>query len=172
MHGNLSVCARYGEPSHIRLFYCNACKARFSERKGTAPFQAHNPKEKAIAVFQHRDEGCGIRVTGRLVGVDPNTVGRLARIAGQHARDAHDELVAFPPSSSRCRVRREVAFVSKKQKNSNQLDPADDPKGGWWDHVAFGPKHTLVLAVVPGARRMSKMSSLRSRTALVIGCPR
>jgi transposase-like protein len=96
--GNLSVCARYGKQDHIRLLYCKACKYRFSERKGTALFHSHLPAEKALAVLQHLDEGCGIRPTGRLVGVDPNTVVRLARIAGRQAHDAHDELVAFSPS--------------------------------------------------------------------------
>jgi transposase-like protein len=106
--GNLSVCARYGKQNHIRLLYCNACKYRFSERKGTALFHSHLPEQKTLAVLQHLDEGCGIRATGRLVGVDQNTVGRLARIAGQHAHDAHDELVAFSPSDPRGPVRREV----------------------------------------------------------------
>ena len=108
--GNLSVCARYGKQDHIRLLYCKACKYRFSERKGTALFHSHLPEEKALAVLQHLDEGCGVRCTGRLVGVDPNTVGRLARIVGQHAHDAHDELVAFSPSDPRGRVRREVVL--------------------------------------------------------------
>ena len=108
--GNLSVCARYGKQDHIRLLYCKACKYRSSERKGTALFHSHLPEEKALAVLQHLDEGCGIRSTGRLVGVDPNTVGRLARIAGQQAHDAHDELVAFSPSDPRGPVRREVGL--------------------------------------------------------------
>ena len=106
--GNLSVCDRYGKQDHIRLLYCNACKDRFSERKGTPLFHCHLPEEKALAVLQHLDEGCGIRQTGRLVGVDRNTVVRLARVAGQHAHDAHDELVAFSPSDPRGPVRREV----------------------------------------------------------------
>jgi LacI family transcriptional regulator len=106
--GNLSVCARYGKQNHIRLLYCNACKDRFSERKGTPLFHSHLPTDKALAVLDHLDEGCGIRPTGRLVGVHRDTVVRLARLAGQHAHDAHDELVAFSPSDPRGPVRREV----------------------------------------------------------------
>jgi transposase-like protein len=108
--GNLSVCDSYGKQNHIRLLYCKACKYRFSERKGTALFHSHLPEQKALDVLQHLDDGCGIRQTGRLVGVDPNTVGRLARIAGQHSRDAHDELVAFSPSDPRGPVRREACL--------------------------------------------------------------
>jgi transposase-like protein len=103
--GNLSVCARYGRHKQFRLLYCNGCGARFSERKGTPLFRCRLPDETAIAVFDHLDEGNGIRQTSRLVGVAPNTVVRLARAAGEHAHDAHDELVAFSPSDPRSPVR-------------------------------------------------------------------
>jgi transposase-like protein len=106
--GNLSVCDRYGKQNHIRLLYCNACKARFSERKGTPLFDCRLPGDKAHAVLDHLVEGNGIRQTGRLVGVHRDTVVRLARIAGDHAHDAHDELVAFSPCDPRGPVRREV----------------------------------------------------------------
>jgi transposase-like protein len=91
--GNLSVCGRYGRHNSIRLLYCKACKYRFSERKGTPLFQTHLPEPKARSVLQHLSEGCGVRQTGRLVDVHPNSVVRLAKKAGQHAHDAHDELV-------------------------------------------------------------------------------
>ncbi len=39
-----------------------------------------------------------MRQTSRLVGVNKNTVVRLAVVAGQHAKDVHDEIVAFSPS--------------------------------------------------------------------------
>jgi hypothetical protein len=58
----------------------------------------------------------------------------------------------FPPRTREVQFDEKWAFVSKKQKNCNPLDPADDHKGDWWDHVAFDPEHKLVLAVVPGAR--------------------
>ncbi len=108
--GNLSVCGRYGKHKQFRLLYCKACRARFSERKGTPLYRCHLPEEKAIAVLEHLDEGGGIRSTGRLVGVHRDTVVRLARCAGQHAHDAHDELVAFSPSDPRGPARREVGL--------------------------------------------------------------
>ena len=48
-------------------------------------------------VLQHLAEGNGTRQTARLTGVHRDTVTRLARLAGAHARGAHDELVAFSP---------------------------------------------------------------------------
>ena len=50
--------------------------------------------------------------------------------------------------------------MAKKQKNCDPLDPADDHKGDWWDHVAYDPEHKLVLAVVPGARVTESVEEL------------
>jgi transposase-like protein len=108
--GNLSVCDRYGKDDHIRLLYCKACKARFSERKGTPLFDCRMPEEKATAILHHLAEGNGIRQAGRLVGAHRDTVVRLARAAGDHAHDAHDELVAFSPSDPRGPARRDVGL--------------------------------------------------------------
>jgi hypothetical protein len=108
--GNLSVCARYGKQDHIRLLYCKVCKGRFSERKGTPLFHTHLPQEKARSVLHHLSEGCGVRQTGRLLDVHRNSVSRLAKLAGDHARDAHDELVDFSPSDVRGPVRRDVGL--------------------------------------------------------------
>lgn len=101
---NLSVCAHYGAHQR-RLLYCHTCKARFSERKGSALFDVRLPEAKAVQVFEHLAEGCGVRQTARLTGVSRQTVGRLARVAGAHARAVHDEQVAFSPSNRRGPVR-------------------------------------------------------------------
>jgi IS1 family transposase len=58
----------------------------------------------------------------------------------------------FPPRTREVQFDEKWSFVGKKQKNCDPLNPADDHKGDWWDHVAFDPEHKLVLAVVPGAR--------------------
>jgi transposase-like protein len=51
-----------------------------------------------IAILQHLQERCGVRATGRLVGVDKDTVVRYALRAGDHAHQLHDELVGFSGS--------------------------------------------------------------------------
>jgi transposase-like protein len=79
------------------MVYCRTCKHSFSERKGTVLEQARLPDDKALSVLEHLREGCGTRATGRLVGVDKNTVTRYLARAGAHAERRHDELVAFSP---------------------------------------------------------------------------
>ena len=102
--GNLTAPARYGNPPR-RVLRCRTCKARFSERKGTPLYDARLPPDKVLAVLEHLAEGCGIRQTGRLVGVKKDTVTRYALRAGDHAQALHDELVAFSPSDPRSPVR-------------------------------------------------------------------
>jgi transposase-like protein len=94
---NLRVGFRYGRAKQRRMLVCRTCQARFSERKGSALFASRLPEGQALAVFQHLQDGCGVRQTARLVGVDKDTVVRYALRAGTHAHQAHDELVAFSP---------------------------------------------------------------------------
>jgi len=68
-----------------------------SERKGTALERCQLPPEKAVAILRHIREGCGVRATGRLVGVSKDTVLRYVALAGDQAKNLHDELVAFSP---------------------------------------------------------------------------
>jgi transposase-like protein len=96
--GNLRVAFRYGKGRRHRMLACRTCQQRFSERKGTALFGSRLPQDRALAVFEHLQDGCGVRQTARLAGVDKDTVVRYALRAGTHARQTHDELVAFSPS--------------------------------------------------------------------------
>jgi LacI family transcriptional regulator len=114
--GNLSVCDRYGPNKQRRMLYCSACKARFSERKGTPLFGARLPESQVISVLAHIAEGCGVRKTSRLVEVNKNTVIRYSVLAGGHAKDLHDELVAFSPSNAGGSVRRKMGVRGKKRK--------------------------------------------------------
>lgn len=99
--GNLTVPHRYGPGTSRRMLRGRTCKARSSERKGTPLFDARLPPEKVESVPEHVAEGGGVRQTGRLGRVTPNTVARYSRIAGEHARGAHDDLVAVSPPRPR-----------------------------------------------------------------------
>jgi transposase-like protein len=105
---NLSVCGYYGPENKRRMLRCRTCKARFSARKGTPLFGSTLDEEKSRLVLEHIAEGCGVRETGRLVGVHRDTVMRYSRLAGDHAREVHDELVAVSPQYPGSAVRRKV----------------------------------------------------------------
>ena len=107
---NLSVCGHYGPENKRRMLRCRTCKARFSERKGTPLFGSTLDEEKSRLVLEHIVEGCGVRETGRLVGVHRDTVMRYRRRAGDHAREVHDELAAVSPQYPGSAVRRKVVL--------------------------------------------------------------
>ena len=99
--GNLSVCMRYGAKKQTGLLYCRTCKVRFSERKGTPLFGSQLSSAMVISILEHLVEGCGVRKTARLAGVNQNTVIRYSKLAGGHAKALHDELVAFSHENPR-----------------------------------------------------------------------
>jgi hypothetical protein len=113
---NLTVCMRYGKAQRLRLLYCRTCHARFSERKGTPLFQARLPAAKVEAGRAHIAQGCGVRKTGRLVGVNRETVARYSVLAGAQAQAVHDELVAVSPPDTRGAVRRKVGLRGQERK--------------------------------------------------------
>lgn len=102
---NLRVCFRNGPNKERRVLACRTCQQRFAERKGTALYRCKLAEAKALAVLQHLQESCGVRQTSRLVGVNKDTVVRLALVAGQHAQEVHDERVAFSPPDAGSAVR-------------------------------------------------------------------
>ena len=89
-HGNLSI--RTGKGGGCwRVLRCGTCKAEFSERKGTAMWGTTMPPDKAESIAKHLKEGCGIRKTGRLVGVSKDSVTRMALRLGRHAQAQHNK---------------------------------------------------------------------------------
>jgi LacI family transcriptional regulator len=96
--GTLSVCGHYGKQKR-RLLYCNCCKTRFSERKGTSLFDSRLPEDKVQAIFQHIARGCSVRETALLVGVSKDTVARYRLRAGQQVPAGPSEEEASLPEA-------------------------------------------------------------------------
>jgi len=91
---NLRVHQTYGKSEIIRLLECKVCRRKFSERAHTVLSGSRLPREKIISILHHLAEGCGQRRICRLVGASRDAVSRLTRIAGDHAKALHDELVS------------------------------------------------------------------------------
>lgn len=77
----------------VRYVRCRTCRKEFSERKGTPLFALRIPQTKAIDTVKHLAEGVGVRATARLIGVSRDTVGRILKRVGTHAKATHDEQV-------------------------------------------------------------------------------
>ena len=96
--GNVYFRGWSGRDKSIRMVYCRTCKRSYSERKGTALERSQLPTDEAVSVLEHLREGVGVRATSRLTGVSRSTVSRYLALAGDQAKNLHDELVAFSPS--------------------------------------------------------------------------
>lgn len=87
--GNLKVRKVYGQ-DQLRFLRCKECGEEFSERRGSALFNTKIPEAKAMSVIEHLDEGCTLTGTARLVKVAKDTVSRLLKVTGRHAKKFHD----------------------------------------------------------------------------------
>lgn len=88
--GNLKERKTYGK-DEIRYLRCTHCGSEFSERKNTALWNTKVREAKAISVADHLSEGCSLKGTARMVGVDSSVVRRLNKCAGRHGSAHHDE---------------------------------------------------------------------------------
>ena len=111
---HIRVRAYYGKDKEKRLLYCTDCGQTFSERRGTVFFDSRLPEATVVSILEHVVEGGGMRKTGRLLKVDPDTVIRYTKLAGEHAEQLHDELVCFSPEHQGSSIRREVGFCEEK----------------------------------------------------------
>ncbi|PWR74918.1 hypothetical protein ACKUB1_17005 [Methanospirillum stamsii] len=60
--------------------------------------------------------------------------------------------LVFPPQTNEVQFDEKWSFVGKKEKNCDPCNPNDDNYGDNWDHIAYDPKHRLILSVIPGKR--------------------
>ena len=92
------------------------CGRKFSERAHTVLSGSRLPREKIISILHHLSEGCVQRRICRLVGVSRDAVSRLMRIAGDHAKALHDDLVKGVQVSE-AQADEKWSFVGKKRES-------------------------------------------------------
>lgn len=97
-NGNVYFRGWSGREKRIRMVYGRTCQRSSSHRKGTALERSQLPTDDAVSVLDHLREGVGVRATSRLTGVSRSTVSRDRALAGDQAKNLHDECVAFSPS--------------------------------------------------------------------------
>ena len=90
--GNIGTRGTYGKRNQVML-YCRTCGQRFAFTHGTALFGMSTPPEVIGQVVHHAAEGCGVRATARLLGMDKNTVNRIILNSGRHCVAVMDELL-------------------------------------------------------------------------------
>jgi len=87
--GNITLKERYGK-DNVALLVCRTCRKTFSERHGTPLFKCRVGEKKFITVLKTLAQGGSIRGAADVAGVDKNTVLRIIRVVGEHAREFND----------------------------------------------------------------------------------
>ena len=105
----------------ILMLKCNTCGKEFSERNGTPLFRLKTSPSKIEEVLNHIGEGCSIRVTERLTGVNRNTIMNITKKVGDHCKKIHDKYVK-DIEAGEVQFDEKWAFVSKKDKNNVKED--------------------------------------------------
>src|SRR5258708_40127959 len=87
------ICKRFGTygKRRIQRWRCNSCKATFAEpQPQTALRTMRTSPDAAARALQCLLEGCSIRSTERLTGLNRNTVMRLLLLAGENCARMKD----------------------------------------------------------------------------------
>ena len=103
------------------------------------------------AVLSALLEGCSIRATSRLTGVQKNTITRLMVDAGEYCETLIDRELRNLP----CRVIEadEIwTFVRKKQGHLTPVDALDPEAGDQYTFIGLDPRSKLIAAHVVGRR--------------------
>ena len=77
-------------------------------------FGVRTPTDAVISVLAHVGDGCGVRQTARLTWVTTNTVMRLTKKVGLHAKATHDELSRHLKAGA-VQLDEKWSFVGKKR---------------------------------------------------------
>lgn len=126
------------------------------------------PKEKQAQILNSLVEGCSVRATARLVGVEHKTVLRVLRRAGEHCARILDEKMRGIRSRF-VQVDEMHGFVFVRQKNLDPTRHDERTMGEQYLFIAMDSETKLVPSFLVGKRNIENayylMEDLQSRLA-------
>ncbi len=147
-----TICVKAGSfgKRRIQRWKCTACKNRFSEphTKLTRDTFTSNP-DAAAQALRCLLEGCSIRSTERLTGLNRNTIMRLLIVAGERSAILMNHKMRQLPCR-RIQCDEIWTFLMKKARHVRKGDPADF--GDQWVFVALDADTKLIPAFLVGKR--------------------
>src|SRR5712692_4587130 len=139
----------YGK-RRIQRWRCNSCKATFAEPQPQSALGTMRTSTDAAAKALHcLLEGCSIRSTERLTGLNRNTIMRLLVVAGERSTRLMDgRMRGLKPRY--LQVDEIWTYVQKKRRNVRSSDSAEI--GDQYIFVAIDEETKLVPAFLVGKR--------------------
>ena len=149
---NHATCKRFGYfgKRRIQRWRCTSCKSTFCEphTKLTRDTMLSRPDMAAKAI-QCLLEGCSIRSTERLTGLNRNTIMRLLILAGERSGRLLDQRMR-QLSCRRIQCDEIWTFCMKKARNVRKGEPAEF--GDQWIFVALDADTKLIPSFLVGKR--------------------
>ena len=162
------TCKRFGYfgKRRIQRWRCNSCHVTFCQPQPQSPLGTmRTSEESATRAIQCLIEGCSIRSTERLTGLNRNTILRLLEVIGPRC----ERLLDTRLRNLRCRYVQcdEIwTYVQKKQRHVRNGEPEI---GDQWVFVAIDADTKLVASFRIGKRSIENtrnfMNDLHSRLA-------
>jgi transposase-like protein/IS1 family transposase len=154
-----TICVKAGSfgKRRIQRWKCTSCKNRFSEPHPKLTRDAFlSQPDVAMQALKCLLEGCSIRSTERLTGLNRNTIMRLLIVAGERSGKLMDSKL----QNLNCRYVQcdEIwSFVGKKQRQVRKDDGVE--VGDQWIFVALDAESKLVASYCVGKRSISNTMS-------------
>jgi IS1 family transposase len=145
---------------------CNMCKSTFSVRHGTAYADIHTDERIYTIAVRALAEGNSLRGTGRIVGVDKDTVCCWLDRVGPHCQ-AVTAYLFDNLHITECQLDELWSFVRKKEAHLTPAEKVLTLYGDAWVWIAFAPEWRLVLAFVVGKREQAQANVLIDRLKAV-----
>lgn len=134
-------------------FQCRACHQRVAARTGTAYTGTRTDLSTYLRGAVALAEGLSIRATGRLLGVDKDTVNHWLPILGRHCQGVMNYFFRNLHLSE-CQLDELWTFIAKKQAHLTPVEQLQEVYGDAWVWIAFSPVCKLVPAWVVGKRTL------------------
>ena len=157
---------RCGWDGTVPRLLCNMCQGTFSSRHGTAYFGLHTEERIFTIAMRALAEGNSLRGTGRIVGVDKDTVCTWLDKTGRHCR-AVTTYLFNNLHMTECQLDELWSFVHKKEGHLSALEKILMLYGDAWVWIAFAPEWRLVPAFVIGKRVQENADLLIERLKAV-----
>lgn len=159
-------CARYGQAGReaglkfrgrhrqAARYACRVCGELVSARTGTAYAGVRTELNTYLRGATALAEGLSIRATGRLLGVDKDTVNHWLPGLGRHGQRVMNYFFRNLPLAE-CQLDELWTFIAKKEAQLTPLEKLAEVYGDAWVWIAFSPVCKLVPAWVVGKRTLA-----------------
>jgi transposase-like protein/IS1 family transposase len=156
-----TTCKRFGTygKRRIQRWRCNSCSATFAEPQPTSPLGTMRTSEEAATrAIKCLIEGCSIRSTERLTGLNRNTIMRLLELAGERCQKLLDARLR----GLKCRYVQCDEIWTYVQKKQRQVRDGDREIGDQWVFVAMDAETKLIAPFCIGKRSIENTRALIS----------